>query len=65
MNGEGGSYLIKKPGGKPELVERTIDQPDGNRPRAPDGTPQDVVPAPAAPAAHKSEATPRAAAAEE
>lgn len=65
MNGEGGSYLIKKPGGKPELVERTVDQPDGNRPRAADGTPQDVVPAPAEPATEESKGTPRTATAEE
>lgn len=64
MNGEGGSYLIKKPGGKPELVERTVDQPEGNRPRAADGTPLDVVPVPAEPAA-ESKAAPGAAAVKE
>lgn len=44
MNGEGGSYVIDKKGSKPRLVARTQDQADGNRPRAADGTPLDVVP---------------------
>jgi hypothetical protein len=34
----GGSYIVRKPGDEPELVERTQDHPDGNGARQADGT---------------------------
>jgi hypothetical protein len=49
--GKGGSYIVEN--GVTRLVERTQDHPDGNRPRAADGTPigndgKPVEPEPAA-----------------
>ena len=41
---EGGSYTADKTG-KARLVHRTLDHPDGNRPRDSEGAPLDTPPA--------------------
>ena len=45
MQGIGGSYRIEK-GSKAKRVHGTEEHPDGNRPRAADGTPLDGDPHP-------------------
>lgn len=59
MNGVGGSYRIEK-GGKVKLLEQTQPHPDGNRPRAADGTPLDLPETtPATPATAAAPAAPK------
>ena len=40
---QGGSYIVRKKGDEPELLERTEDHPEGNRPRNEKGEALDIA----------------------